>query len=77
MHKLALGEFQPDLTVILDLPVAQGLDRAGGRASAENRYERMDGGFHERMRQGFSVFVIGWGERGFSTIDIGRRVSGR
>ncbi|MEO7964862.1 MAG: aldolase/citrate lyase family protein [Gemmatimonadaceae bacterium] len=30
-----------------------------------------------RMRQGFSVFVIGWGESGFKTIDIGRRVSGR
>jgi 4-hydroxy-2-oxoheptanedioate aldolase len=30
-----------------------------------------------RMKQGFSVFVIGWGEDGFKTIEIGRRVSGR
>lgn len=30
-----------------------------------------------RMQQGFRVFVIGWGEPGFRTIDIGRRVSGR
>ncbi|MEZ4417783.1 MAG: aldolase/citrate lyase family protein [Gemmatimonadota bacterium] len=30
-----------------------------------------------RMAQGFSVFVMGWGERGFETIDIGRRASGR
>lgn len=30
-----------------------------------------------RMKQGFSVFVIGWGENGFKTIEIGRRVSGR
>jgi 2-keto-3-deoxy-L-rhamnonate aldolase RhmA len=30
-----------------------------------------------RMKQGFSVFVIGWGEPGFKTIDIGRKVAGR
>lgn len=30
-----------------------------------------------RMKQGFSVFVINWGEPGFKTIDIGRRLAGR
>ncbi len=30
-----------------------------------------------RMKQGFSVFVIGWGENGFKTIEIGRRIGGR
>lgn len=30
-----------------------------------------------RMKQGFSVFVIGWGDNGFKTIEIGRRVGGR
>jgi hypothetical protein len=29
-----------------------------------------------RMEQGFSVFVMNWGERGFETIDVGRRVPG-
>ncbi len=29
-----------------------------------------------RMEQGFSVFVMNWGERGFETIDVGRRVAG-
>ena len=29
------------------------------------------------MKQGFSVFVINWGEPGFKTIEIGRRVAGR
>ena len=31
----------------------------------------------ERMRQGFSVFVMGWGESGFTTVDVGRRAAGR
>jgi dTMP kinase len=55
LHRLLLGDFAPDLTLILDIPVADGLARVGTRAgnSHENRYERMDGGFHERMRQGF------------------------
>ena len=53
LHATALGDFQPDLTLILDLPVEEGQRRAGGRGDNENRYERMDDGFHERMRAGF------------------------
>ncbi|MBM3951351.1 MAG: dTMP kinase [Rhodospirillales bacterium] len=55
LHRLLLGDFAPDLTVIFDIPVDVGLGRVGVRYgnSHENRYERMDGGFHERMRQGF------------------------
>jgi 2-keto-3-deoxy-L-rhamnonate aldolase RhmA len=30
-----------------------------------------------RMKQGFSVFVMGWGEPGFKAIEIGRRIAGR
>jgi len=30
-----------------------------------------------RMKQGFSVFVMGWGDAGFQTIDIGRKAAGR
>lgn len=30
-----------------------------------------------RMDQGFSVFVMGWGEGGFETIDVGRMKAGR
>lgn len=30
-----------------------------------------------RMQQGFSVFVMNWGDAGFETIEIGRRVAGR
>jgi 4-hydroxy-2-oxoheptanedioate aldolase len=30
-----------------------------------------------RMKQGFSVFVMGWGEPGFKAIEIGRKASNR
>jgi dTMP kinase len=48
-----LGEVRPDLTLILDLPVEEGLRRAHGRAGAETRFESKGEAFHERLRQGF------------------------
>jgi 4-hydroxy-2-oxoheptanedioate aldolase len=30
-----------------------------------------------RMKQGFSVFVMNWGDAGFKTIEMGRKLSGR
>ena len=56
VHRIAIGDLRPDLTLILDIPVAAGLKRAGKRDGAEgasNRYERMTREFHERLRRGF------------------------
>lgn len=53
LQRLALGDFAPDLSIILDVPVGEGLSRAAARRGAEDRYERMDQTFHERLRQGF------------------------
>lgn len=48
-----VADTTPDLTLMLDLPVADGLRRAGLRAGYENRYEQMSADFHERLRAGF------------------------
>ncbi len=53
LHRFIAGDFKPDLTLILDLPVDQGLARAGARAGGETRFERFGRDFHERLRQGF------------------------
>jgi dTMP kinase len=53
LHKLIAGDFKPNLTCILDLPVDIGLSRAAGRADKANRFERMGRDFHERLRRGF------------------------
>ncbi len=52
LYALVVGEFAPDLTIILDAPVDLGLARAGARGG-DDRYERMDVAFHERLRAGF------------------------
>ena len=53
LHRLIAGDFAPDLTLILDLPVDIGLKRAKARAGRETRFERKDRAFHEKLRQGF------------------------
>jgi dTMP kinase len=53
LYRETLGEFRPDLTFILDLPVEQGLARAAGRGQAADRYESMGLDFHRRLRDGF------------------------
>jgi len=40
---------RPDLTIILDVPVEQGLSRAGHRGPHEARFENFDRGFHDRL----------------------------
>jgi len=53
LYKLVCGSFKPNLTLILDVPVELGLERANSRRGTETRYERMDVKFHERLRKGF------------------------
>lgn len=53
LYELTLGDFKPDLTVILDLPVEEGLKRAAARGGSEQRFEDMERTFHHRLRDGF------------------------
>lgn len=61
LQELVLGEFAPDLTLVLDLPVETGLARAKARmtgaSQAEDRYERMGLAFHESLRAAFHDIV--------------------
>ncbi|MCW9033901.1 MAG: dTMP kinase [Rhodospirillales bacterium] len=57
IHQTSIDGFKPDLTLILDLPADTGLSRAQDREltleEGEDRYERMGGDFHQRLKQGF------------------------
>jgi dTMP kinase len=57
LHQSVLGDFWPDATLILDLPVELGLQRAATRHGDETRYERMDRSFHEKLRQGYRTIA--------------------
>lgn len=56
LERIALGNVRPDLTLILDLPVTEGLARAAARRTAgeaPDRFEREDLAFHEALRSAF------------------------
>ena len=61
LSQTALKNFEPHATYILDLPVEEGLSRSSRRLAAEtfshrqpeDRFEKMDRAFHERVRTGF------------------------
>ncbi len=73
VHRLAIGNFLPDLTIVLDLPVAEGLARAAQRGLGGDRFERLDRAFHERLRAGFQTIAAEDPRRGV-LIDAGRVV---
>lgn len=50
LERLVHGDLQPDLTLLLDVPVEQGLQRAS-RRSATDRFEKESAEFFERVRQ--------------------------
>jgi dTMP kinase len=56
LNRLATGGVQPDLTLVLDLDVAEGLRRVRARRGALagcDPFERLAIEFHERVRKGY------------------------
>lgn len=52
VKELSIGDFEPDLTFILDIDPEQGLKRAASRAG-EASFEEKDISFHHKIRGGF------------------------
>jgi dTMP kinase len=73
LYQVVLGDFAPDLTIILDLPVEVGLRRTTGRGGQEDRYERMAVEFHQRLREGFLEIAKAGPER-CAVVDATRSV---
>ena len=57
LTRFTVGDLTPDLTIVLDLPAAEGLTRAGARTGArsavESRFEERTLRFHNTVRDGF------------------------
>ncbi|PWC27378.1 dTMP kinase [Teichococcus aestuarii] len=56
LARVALGDFAPDLTLVLDLPPEAGMARALGRG-APDRFERLGADFHARVHEGFQAIA--------------------
>lgn len=58
-----VGDDQPDLTLVFDLPVETGLERALGRGAFETRFESKGLDYHRRLRDGFAAVARAHPER--------------
>ena len=65
LERIVVGSTKPDLTFILDVPAAVGLQRAAKRrgASGADRFEDEALAFHEKLRDGFLMLAANEPER--------------
>jgi dTMP kinase len=61
MERVTIGDLKPDLTVILDIPVEIGMQRAGARrgSRAPDRFEAEDIAFHRQLRNAYLDIAAG------------------
>jgi dTMP kinase len=67
LHRLMIGR-EPDLTLLIDMDPALGLQRALARQTADERFEAFGKGLQEQMRQGFLDLADEFADR-FRIID--------
>ena len=69
LHDFSTASLTPALTILLDMPVEQGLQRALARiaglqsANREDRFEREELAFHQRVREGYLALAAEHPER--------------
>lgn len=61
MQRVTIGDLEPDLTFILDVPVEVGMKRAAIRrgAGAPDRFEAENLGFHQDLREAYRQIAAG------------------
>ncbi len=67
LHELMIGR-EPDLTILIDMDPATGLQRALARQTADERFEAFGEELQSKMRAGFLALAQEYPER-FCTID--------
>jgi dTMP kinase len=68
INEFAIDGAQPDLTLLLDLPVSDGFARLAQRGGVKDRIEREALDFHERVRAGYLELARRWPAR-FRIVD--------
>ncbi len=70
---LVHADLQPDLTLLLDVPVALGLSRAQARRGPTDRFEQERGAFFERVRAAYLALAAAEPRR-FVRVDAAREL---
>jgi len=57
LNKFTVGNLEPDVTFIFQIPPELGLERTASRKEGEDRYERFDLSFHQRVAEGYKEIL--------------------
>lgn len=63
LYEFMAGDFQPDITFLLDLPVYIGMSRVGKRGGEDDRFQQKDVLFHQTLRNAYLSLAAIYPER--------------
>lgn len=58
IHRQVVGDFLPDLTIVLDLDPEQSLARTVARGGSEDRFEKKGLEYQQRVREAFTTLAL-------------------
>jgi dTMP kinase len=68
VHQIVVGDFEPELVLILDIPESIALARARDRGGDEDRFEKKGASYHARVRNAF-LQIAASDQRQYRVID--------
>ena len=71
IHQIVVGDFKPELVLILDIPEAIALARARERGGDEDRFEQKAASYHARVRDAF-LQIAASDQRQYQVIEANR-----
>ena len=71
IHRLVVGDFEPALVLVLDLPESVALERTRQRGDDDDRFERKGDDYHARVRAAFQQIAASNSEI-YRVIDAGQ-----
>jgi dTMP kinase len=63
IHAISIGEFNPDLVIIMDIDQEVALSRAASRGAGEDRFEKKGNDYHRKVRAAFQSIAASDTER--------------
>jgi dTMP kinase len=73
IHNFVVGDFAPDLTLVLDLAAEESLARAHARGGQEDRFEKKGAAYQQKVREGF-LYLARQHPRTHIVIDAGNSI---
>ena len=70
MYRAIAGDFVPDLTLLLDVPVEVSMERVRQRGGWNDRYQLKEEAFHKDLRKKYLALAKKYAQR-IQTVDVG------